>query len=304
MLTSDQVGIVSTARLTHATPAAMYSHCPMRNWEADTDLPPGSQGCVDIATQLLESMEAGKVVLALGGGRRSFQTDSRDLITRWIDGQGRYMATTGDLRAWDKKGRALGLFSSSHMDWEVEREQGEDGQPSLAEMTRAALERLQGGDNQGFMLMVEAGRIDHAHHQNMAKMAMEETLALEEAVQVVMEMTAREDTLVIVTADHSHAVTINGYPERGNPILGSVLRPSRNLGMVTDSGIQPFTTISYANGPGYKDHFDPSTGFWRNITGMDLESNTFRQMGAFYLPDETHGGEDVTVYAIGPQVSS
>ena len=107
----------------------------------------------------------------------------------------------------------------SHMDYEVERS---SEQPSLAEMTRAALERLERAPN-GFLLMVEGGRIDHAHHANRwkdllrtntildiprAKMAMEETLALEEAVEVAMSLTKREETLTIVTADHSHAVTI------------------------------------------------------------------------------------------------
>merc|ERR550534_1337431 len=90
------------------------------------------------------------------------------------------------------------------MDYEVERR---SEQPSLAEMTRVALERLEKGPN-GFLLMVEGGRIDHAHHENRAKMAMEETLALEKAVEVAMSLTKREETLTIVTADHSHAVTI------------------------------------------------------------------------------------------------
>ena len=146
-------------------------------------------------------------------------------------------------------------------------------------------------------------------------MAMEETLALEDAVMAAIELTKREDTLIIVTADHSHAVTMNGYPERGNPILGAVFRPersatnliqttvSRQLAMRTDDGgLQPFTTISYANGPGFDVHFDRTAGFWRNITGMDLEANDFQQMGSFPFRDETHGGEDVSVYAIGPQV--
>ena len=84
-----EVGVVTTARLTHATPAALYSHSPMRNWEADGDLPPSSDGCVDIATQLLDSLESGKIKVALGGGRRNFQTvenggvrELRDLLHR------------------------------------------------------------------------------------------------------------------------------------------------------------------------------------------------------------------------------
>ena len=70
---------------------------------------------------------------------------------------------------------------------------------------------------------------------------------------------------------------------------------------MTSEGFQPYTTISYANGPGYADHWDVQTGNWRNVSGMDTEADTFRQMAAFPLRDETHGGEDVTVYAVGPQ---
>ena len=72
------------------------------------------------------------------------------------------METAHDLASWDRTGKVLGLFSNSHMDYEVERR---SEQPSLAEMTRVALERLEKGPN-GFLLMVEGGRIDHAHHEN------------------------------------------------------------------------------------------------------------------------------------------
>jgi len=303
--TGKEVGVVSTARITHATPGAIYSHCPMRDWEADVNLPTDSAGCIDIATQLIDSMEEGKVVVALGGGRRNFQTvenggrrSLKDLVNRWKEGEDHnYMETSDDLASWDRNGRALGLFAMSHMDYEVERS---SEQPSLAEMTRAAVERLESSSD-GFFLMVEGGRIDHAHHANRAKMAMEETLSLEEAVEVAMSLTKREETLIIVTADHSHAVTINGYPKRGNSILGSVLRPETGLGMMTPNGLQPYSTISYANGPGFYDHFDQATGFWKNISKMDTEANSFRQMATFPLRDETHGGEDVSVYAVGPQ---
>jgi len=212
------------------------------------------------------------------------------------------METADDLASWDRTGKVLGLFSNSHMDYEVERR---SDQPSLAEMTRVALERLEKGPN-GFLLMVEGGRIDHAHHENRAKMAMEETLALEKAVEVALSLTKREETLTIVTADHSHAVTINGYPKRGNSILGTVEpRPDaaeKNIGMMDPNGNQlPYPTISYANGPGFNDHFDNVTGFWKNISEMNTQANSYRQMATFPLSDETHGGEDVSVYAIGPQ---
>ena len=77
----------------------------------------------------------------------------------------------------------VGLFASSHMSYEPDRDRSDDGQPSLSEMTVAAVEHLLEGDN-GFFLMVESGRIDHAHHDTNAKRAMEETLEFEKTVAV------------------------------------------------------------------------------------------------------------------------
>ena len=69
----------------------------------------------------------------------------------------------------------------------------------------------------------EGGMIDKAHHKNWAKKAFEETLELEKAVKVALELTNEDETLMIVTADHSHSITMNGYPKRGNDILGEVI---------------------------------------------------------------------------------
>ena len=68
--------------------------------------------------------------------------------------------------------------------------------------------------------MFSGGRIDHAHHSNKAKKALHDTLAFETAVKVATELTDEKDTLIIVTADHSHVMTVAGYPDRGNGILG------------------------------------------------------------------------------------
>ncbi len=98
----------------------------------------------------------------------------------------RYLQTSGDLRKWRSDGgteHVLGLFAPSHMDYEPDREAGDGGQPSLTEMTEAAVEHLSRAPA-GFFLMVESGRIDHAHHDNSARRALEETLEFERAVQV------------------------------------------------------------------------------------------------------------------------
>ena len=112
----------------------------------------------------------------------------------------------------------------SHMDFNLDRVNPNEctapcDQPPLDEMVKKAINRLKKNDK-GFFLMVEGGRIDQAHHKNWAKKAFEETLELEKAVKIALEMTDESDTLMMVTADHSHSITMNGYPKRGENILG------------------------------------------------------------------------------------
>lgn len=89
-------------------------------------------------------------------------------------------------------------------------------------MTKTAIEILRKNPD-GYVLMVEGARIDMAHHKNYAKLALIETLEFDEAVSTAVNMTNPEETLIIVTADHSHSVVINGYPKRGNHILGIIV---------------------------------------------------------------------------------
>ena len=107
----------------------------------------------------------------------------------------------------------------SDMDYVLDRDSSK--QPSLDTMVKEAIHRLKKSP-QGFFLMVEGGMIDQAHHKNWAKKAFEETLELEKAVKVALELTNEDETLMVVTADHSHSITMNGYPKRGNDILGEV----------------------------------------------------------------------------------
>lgn len=95
-------------------------------------------------------------------------------------------------------------------------------EPSLADMTIKAIEVLDRKNSSGYVLMVEGGKIDHAHHQNFAGLALHEVMGLDKAVEAALKKVGK-DTLVLVTADHSHSVTFNGYPERGNDILGEII---------------------------------------------------------------------------------
>ena len=126
---------------------------------------------------------------------------------------------------------------------ELDRDDGPSGEPSLAEMTAKAIEVLSHNPN-GYFLMVESGRIDHAHHLNNANRALVDTLALDEAISMALKLTQPSHTLLVVTSDHSHVFTFGGFPKRGNHILGTDSKPS-------DVDSLPYTTLLYANGPGY-----------------------------------------------------
>lgn len=310
-------GIVSTARLTHATPAAVYAHSPSRAGEADVDLTPQARknGCVDIARQFVEFPHGDGIDVAMGGGRANFlprgrgagrRGDGRDLVAEWQHRHpdGRVVRTGHELAAVDpaEAGHLLGLFTPSHMAFDTDRRAGGLDQPSLAEMTQAAIRLLQARNAKGakgYFLMVEGGRIDHAHHMGNAFRALSDGHAFARAVEQARTMTDENETLILVTADHSHVFVIAGYPPRGNPILGLVHRiapdgrPSPELRRGRDG--KPYTTLGYWNGPGaHPGKPRPA------LDDQTVLAPDYRQQAAVPLDSETHGGEDVPLYASGP----
>ncbi|RYG13973.1 MAG: alkaline phosphatase, partial [Burkholderiales bacterium] len=333
-------GIVTTARLTHATPAATYAHVPNRDWENDADLPAAavSDGCKDIAQQLLSSSRFGRgPTVALGGGRREFtnveqrdpehddkvgkRLDGRNLVDEWTRARpgAAYAWNRGQLEAQKGASALLGLFEDEHMQFEHDRDQGLGGDPSLTEMTLAAIDVLS-RNTQGYVLMVEGARIDHANHYGNAYRALDETIALSNAVRAAVQATSADDTLIIVTADHSHTLNFVGYPVRGNPILGKV----RGRGseddvpgdLARDKTGQVFTTLTYANGPGNTGAsnqqkegpktflHEPSSYDERegrpDLSAVDTEHPDYLQESLIPLKSESHGGEDVGIWARGP----
>ena len=168
------VGIISSARLTHATPAALYANAADRNFANDSKLP---DGCTvpDVAAQLLGDMQNGMIDIALGGGRRNFipkeftdqegksgkRTDGRNMINEAESAGAQYAwddASFSSLKL-DHSSPILGLFASSHMMYEHDR----TGEPSIDEMTQAAIKYLS-NNTEGYFLLVEGGRVDHALH--------------------------------------------------------------------------------------------------------------------------------------------
>jgi len=333
-------GVVSTARLTHATPAATYAHSPERSWESDADLPAAAsaQGCRDIARQFVEFPFGDGIEVALGGGRRNFlpasaqdpenpqahgmRKDGRDLVQEWRTrhGDGQYVWNAAQLQALDlaKTRRLFGLFEADHMNYEHDRAKDRAGEPSLAQMTRAAIAVLR-GNRRGFFLMVEGGRIDHGHHAGNAYRALDETIAFSDAVRAAREATADTDTLIVVTADHAHTLVFSGYSRRGNPILGKAvgsIREENGPEFATDALGLPYTTLSYANGPGYQGaserqaagpkRFPHIVSNARPAAGraplqqVDTEDPDYLQEATLPAASETHGGDDVGVWASGP----
>ena len=271
-------GLVTTARITHATPAACYAHAPSRGWENDATLSDAARrdGFPDLARQLVEFDHGDGIDVILGGGRASFlganqadpegggQTgarwDERDLAAEWLSGgTGRAIAwTAGQMLAQDAPGtrQILGLFEPSHMKFEADRATDIGGEPSLSQMTEFAIRRLSGA-GRGYVLVVEGGRIDHGHHANNAYRALDETIEFSNAIEVARQKTDPAETLIVVTADHGHPFTMSGYATRGNPILGLVHENDFEAGAaprktpVPDGLGVPFATLGYAVGPGH-----------------------------------------------------
>ncbi len=312
-------GVVTTARLTHATPASTYAHVPERDWEADADMPAEAlaQGCKDIASQLIDTVAGDGVEVAMGGGRANFlpesvsdpeyeskkgkRKDGRNLPEEWVRRDGAaYAWNEAQFNAVDSSStkHLLGLFEPGHMKFSLNRPEDKSGEPSLSAMTEKAIEIL-GKNEQGYFLLVEGGRIDHGHHEGIAAHALHDGVAMAEAVAMADKLTSDDDTLIIVTADHSHTFTLAGYPTRGNPILGKVIgnddlgEPNANYDLL-DDGL-PYTSAGYQNGPGAVDSLPRP-----DLTNIDTEAETFHQQSLIPRSSETHGGEDVAVYAKGP----
>ncbi|KAG8242953.1 hypothetical protein J6590_055676 [Homalodisca vitripennis] len=250
------------------------------------------------------------VQVILGGGRRHWlpkvardpeqtseegrRLDGRNLVDDWLREKKKkglraeYVWNKQQLESVnvDRTDYLLGLFAYSHMDFEAERDQRPTGDPSLVEMTAKALKVLLKNPH-GFFLFIESGRIDHAHHYNNPYRALDETLVLDDTVMTVLSMVDLTNTLVVLTSDHSHVMTLGGQATpRGNPILGVDPKPSDIDGL-------PYSSLLYGNGPGY-------------VSPRSIPSNSSgKEKNAVHgsaVPRQwaTHGGEDVPVYAQGP----
>jgi alkaline phosphatase len=189
-------GLVTTTRITHATPAGFSANVPARGMEDE------------IAKQYSER----NYDILMGGGDRHFSAGSRE------DGEDLYATFEGngytvvknksELQQAGAGEKLLGIFYDSHLPYTIDHKnipELEEQVPTLAEMSKVALDRLDQKDN-GFILQIEGGRVDHGAHANDAAAMIYDQIAFDDAVKVVMDFTEnRDDTLVILTTDHGNA---------------------------------------------------------------------------------------------------
>ncbi|KAI4588170.1 hypothetical protein MJG53_002578 [Ovis ammon polii x Ovis aries] len=300
------VGVVTTTRVQHASPAGAYAHTVNRNWYSDAQMPAQAkrEGCQDIATQLVYNMD---IDVILGGGRKymfpegtpdpeypqygrqnGVRKDKRNLVQEW---QAKHQEgchgppTPIPSLQFTTRPISTGLFEPGDMVYDIFRDHTTD--PSLEEMTEAALLVLS-RNPRGFFLFVEGGRIDHGHHESIAYRALTEAVMFDNAIAKASQLTSEADTLTLVTADHSHVFTFGGYPLRGTSIFGLA------DGKAEDGG--SYTSLLYGNGPGFRLYW----GSRPDVDETESMDPNYKQQAAVPLGSETHGGEDVAVFARGP----
>ncbi|EDV94531.1 membrane-bound alkaline phosphatase [Drosophila grimshawi] len=300
-------GLVTTTRVTHASPAGVYAHTAERDWENDAEVANdcgAKSGVEDIAYQLINGEVGSKLKLILGGGRKNFVDSTLVEWGKRIDGlnlieqfkaestKNVYVDTEQDLMDLDvtQPDRILGLFQDDHMLYHMETNESTT-QPTLEQMTRKAIEYMSQND-EGYFLFIEGGRIDHAHHDNYARMALDETVEFSKAIAAARELTNEEDTLLVVTADHSHAFAYAGYANRGTDVFSKAP-------VIGNDGI-PHMILSYANGPSAVNFYKAETKERVDPTTVVTGSRYDEFPAGVPLDSETHGGDDVLVYALGP----
>lgn len=214
-------GLVATCRITHATPAAFAAHVPDRGMESE------------IAAQMMEQ----DIDVILGGGREFFLTeggkreDGRDLLQEARAKGYQVIHTRSELDA--VRTPVLGLFASSHMAYEIDRDSV--AQPSLVEMMQKAIDLLD-DDPDGFFLMVEGSRIDHAAHDNDAAAQVHDILAYDKAIAAALDYARRHgNTLIVSVSDHeTGGLSVGrGGTYRWDPFMLARVQASR--GVIVDA---------------------------------------------------------------------
>jgi alkaline phosphatase len=269
------VGVVTNTEIEDATPAGMVAHTRRR---ADYN-------------DIVEMFFKVQPDVMMGGGSPNFlakstpgskRTDEVDYIKKFEGAGYTFVSTNAELKAAADKPKVLGLFNTSNVDGALDRILLKKGsvdkfpdQPDLTDQVRVALDVLSKNDK-GFVLMVESGRIDKYSHSIDWERAVFDTIMLDNAVKVAKDFAAaRNDTLVIVVADHAHPVSIVGTYDDDRP--GQNLRDK--LGTYAESG---FPNYPAANAQGYPEKVDVS----RRLAFVFGATPDYCDLGKPYLEGE------------------
>ncbi|MBA3650707.1 MAG: alkaline phosphatase [Chthoniobacterales bacterium] len=207
------IGLVTNGRLTNPTAAAFYAT---------------GQGEADLARQLADDQ---KIDIVLGGGGSSFlpeaksgeRTDGRDLVLEMRRNGYEIVRTKGELEnipQW-RRPRLLGIFSDREMAFGNEIAAGSE-QPSLADMTRRAIELLQWNTG-GYLLIVDADLMRTAARANHGERTLAETLELDQAIATANRYVGANSTLLVAGNLGIGGLSLNGTPFRrdsGVALLG------------------------------------------------------------------------------------
>ncbi len=235
------VGVITSVSLDHATPAAFYAKAPKRS------------AYYDIAVQGL----TGGVVDFLGGGGFLQPTgpnkDQKDVLEIAKENGFTVLNTTEDIKAISgQSGKVLAispeLRDGNAMEYEIDRNAGGNVNLSLADFTQAGIKALEGNEK-GFFIMVEGGKIDWAGHANDVGAVIHDVFALADAVSVAVEFAKAhpEDTLIVVTGDHETGGMTIGYAETGYSVNMDYLQ-SQKLSYVAVDAL-----ISQMEAPTFED---------------------------------------------------
>ncbi|MAV39145.1 MAG: hypothetical protein CML12_01005 [Puniceicoccaceae bacterium] len=194
------IGLVSTTRITHATPASFVASVKDRNDE------------LSIAQQYLDQ----EIDLLMGGGSRYFNQEDSQLLKAFQASGYTCVDSVDALLANEKRTKLLGLFAESHLPYAIDRKYAKQHfqVPSLSAMFRIALNNLSQNEA-GFCLQVEAGRVDHAGHAKDVAAIVEEQLEFDQCIPIAVDFVDQNpDTLLIITTDHgTGGCQFNGFGE-------------------------------------------------------------------------------------------
>ena len=301
-------GVVTTARLTSGPTAATYAHVCHRDaeYEIARQAVPGGVGFNDkLAMGIDVLMGAASAYWRPfdASKRPRGRPDGRELIGE-LRAQGYTFIT--DLTSMNaapfaQGSRLIGLFDfaeseaqlQGHMSYDLDRDPNRE--PSLTQMTAKAMDVLS-KNPKGYFLVVEGGRIDHALHANQAKRALIDTIAFDDAVRIALEKADLSRTLIVVTSDHDHTMTLIGGSRRGSDVLGLHLNPVTGKPSV-DAGGNSYTALVFGTGSNRPDKRAP-------LDTPTVISKDYQQEAAIKLANETNGGGDVMLYAAGAGASN